>query len=377
VTYNEVIDNELKTYTDNCSIHDLSAAANYYNEKYLKKKLEKSIGVASFRELAIKYINIIKQAKPENEINILSLGSGNCDIEVNLVTECNFQGKLFCYELNPKMLERGKQNAIEKGLNNFEFIECDINNIKIEQKFDIILAFYSLHHFLRLEHIFTEINMCMTEKSFFIIEDMIGRNGHMFYGDTYQICTAIWNILPKELKYNHFRKKFYKTRNRPDFWGESFEGVRAQDILPLLDETFTFKDFAPFCTIANKFTDRDFGHNYNLNNELHRSVLDLICNYDIYLSENNLLRPTQLIATMMKKNTEAIDYKYLDFENPKKIYMQSGKKIFRYFDYSILFLIDNQRWEMVKPIRNFLKKIMWNVIGKLKFQKWRTSFNKR
>jgi len=364
LNYKKKIDIELREYENNINIHNLPQAAHYYHSKYVNKEMENSIGISSFEALVIKYINLIKQEKPEKEIKLLSLGSGNCDIEINLALSCNFQGEFYCYELNPKMLERAKQNANERGINNFIFIQDDINKIKIQEKFDIVLAIQSLHHFVELEHIFDEVNGCMTEKSFFIINDMIGRNGHMFWENSYYVYNAIWNILPKELKYNHITKKYYKKRKRPDFWGENLEGIRAQDILPLLDRKFKFVVFAPFSAVVNFFTNRDFGYSFDLNNDLHLSILDMLCTYDNFLLKNKLLKPTQLLAAMAKKDAEISEYKYLYFENPKDAYIQDEKKIYNYFDYSIFTILDYKLWEIVKPFRNLAKKIYWRMLIK-------------
>jgi len=122
------------------------------------------------------------------------------------------------------MLERGRKMANEKSLHNFEFINCDINDIQLNQEFDIIIAHHSLHHFVRLEHIFDEANKSMTEKSFFIISDMIGRNGHMFWDNTLELCNAIWSLFPKELKYNVQLKKYFEERIQWDCSTEGFEG---------------------------------------------------------------------------------------------------------------------------------------------------------
>jgi len=331
-TYDDKISKELNIFRNNINVNDLPEAFHYLSNKFLKGELERNIGVSSSNDLAIKYINLVKEGKPETDIKILSLGSGNCDTEINLVADCNFLGKVFCYEINPNMLERGRQKATERGVNNFEFIQADINKIILRDKFDIVLANHSLHHFVELEHIFGEVNESMTESSFFIVNDMIGRNGHMFWDNTLQVCNAIWNIFPKELKYNHQFKKYIKKRIQWDCSSDGFEGIRAQDILPLLDKTFKFKDFAPFFPIITKFVDRDFGHNFDLNNDFHRSLLDMIGYYDNYVLKNKILKPTQLIATMVRKDAEITEYKYMYFKDPKEVYMQDEKRVWDYFD---------------------------------------------
>ena len=44
----------------------------------------------------------------------------------------------------------------------------------------------------------------------------------------------------------------------------SFEGIRAQDILPLLVERFTFDEFIGFGNVIDPFVDRSFGPNFDI-----------------------------------------------------------------------------------------------------------------
>lgn len=368
MNYKEKVSKELENYSSNINVHDLPEAHNYIYTLFLNNEIEHNIGVLQYKDLIKKYINIIKKEKKENEIKILSLGSGNCDMEIDLALYIDFNGKFYCYELNQDMLNRGKNIANKNGISNFEFIKIDINKMEIHENFDIILANHSLHHFVELEHIFNEVNKCMTDKSFFIINDMIGRNGHMFYENTFLFCNAIWDLLPKELKYDNFSKKYFHKLIQWDCSKDGFEGIRAQDILPLLDKVFKFKDFVPFAAITNKFVDRDFGHNFDLNNYLHKELLNMIGYYDHFLLKNKLLKPTQLIATLVKKNVEISDYKYIYFEDPKEAYIQDDSKIWEYFDISNpAKWKDNNEYKYVYdiPLRKLYKIAIIKTIKKL------------
>ena len=320
---NSRIEREIEFYKTVENVHDLPKSYHYVAEKYLNK-------YADFESLITKYI--IELTKNGNNIKIISLGSGNCDFEISLLKKNNFKCELYCYELNPHMLERGRKLAADNNIKNVFFIQCNINKIEFIDNYDIILANHSLHHFTNLEHIFSQVSNCMTENSYFIINDMIGRNGHMFWDNTLDFCNMIWALLPKELKYNQLLKRYEHTRTQWDCSQDGFEGIRAQDILPLLDDYFIFTDFVPFFPIASKFVDRDFGHNYDLDNPLHKSMLNLITELDNYILKNKLLKPVQLIAAMQnRKNATTQKHKI----NPKDIYLMNDNKIWEHFDSSI------------------------------------------
>jgi hypothetical protein len=84
--------------------------------------------------------------------------------------------------------------------------------------------------------------------------------------------------------------------------GYGFEGIRAQDILPLLDARFAVQDFAPFWCLANRFVDRDFGHGFDLSDPADRAFLDYVARLDEYCCRERLLRPTQLFAAFRRKD---------------------------------------------------------------------------
>ena len=67
--------------------------------------------------------------------------------------------------------------------------------------------------------------------------------------------------MPSRYKYNHQLKRFEELYENWDCSKEGFEGIRAQDILPLLLQTFRFEAFVAFGNLPDVFVDRGFGHN--------------------------------------------------------------------------------------------------------------------
>ena len=338
MSYQQKLEQEFKIFDQCFNVHELPNAYLYYIQKSFVRKLQQIFGFSSYDEMILKYLELLKCEKNETDIIICSLGSGDCNYEIDFAAKNNLRCEFHCYELNQHMLDRAKNHAFEKSREEtFKFIQCDANKLEMRQQYDIVLAIHSLHHFVELEHIFDQISNCMTEKSYFIINDMIGRNGHMFYDNTLQIVNIIHSVLPKELKYNHLLKQYYEKRIQWDCSTEGFEGVRAQDILPLLDLKFQFLDFAPFSSIADRFTAREFGHNYDLNNNLHKIILDMIIAYDDFFLTNKLLKPTQLFATVVKKNAKVQNYRYMYFENPSEVWELDDEKVWDYFDRTNMF----------------------------------------
>ena len=98
-----------------------------------------------------------------------------------------------------------------------------------------MLANYILHHIVELERLFEGVAAAIGSSGVFLTADMIGRNGHMRWSEALGIITALWVTLPDALKYNHHLGSTDYTFNNRDCCSDGgLEGVRAQDILPLL-----------------------------------------------------------------------------------------------------------------------------------------------
>jgi len=364
--YKNKLKDEINNYKAVENVHDLPASFSYIGTNYLKKLLKEKLDIESFDELILNHINLIKSSKKEQDIQILSLGSGNCDFEINFINKNNLKTHITCCEINPHMIKRAKKNAVEKEIDvKITCLECDINKLRLDRTYDIILANHSLHHFVELEHIFNEVNNAMTDNSFFIISDMIGRNGHMYWDNTFDVCNRIWDTLPKEFKYNHLLKKYYKNRIQWDCSLDGFEGIRAQDILPLLDKNFQFKDFGTFFSLINTFTNRDFGHNFDADNHFHRSILDMLWYYDDYFLRNKALKPTQIIASLVKKGVNINNFKYTYFSDAKDIYTMDDNLIYEFIDkpsrknkFNIVQKISNSLSNQKRIFRSFIISIL-------------------
>ena len=70
----------------------------------------------------------------------------------------------------------------------------------------------------------------------------------------------------------------------------------------------------------------------------------MIANYDHFMLTKKILKPCQLIATLVKKDVNISEYKYMYFEDPKEIYLQNEQKIWEYFDEALS--IDNLKVDL-------------------------------
>ena len=79
---------------------------------------------------------------------------------------------------------------------------------------------------------------------------------------------------------------------------EGNEGIRAQDVLPLLIEHFQFDAFIAFGNLVDVFVDRSFGHNFDPDDPDDTALIERIARRDEELLDAGRIKPTHLIAAM-------------------------------------------------------------------------------
>jgi len=132
------------------------------------------------------------------------------------------------------------------------------------RRYTAVLANYILHHIVELESLLEGVAAAIGSSGVLITADMIGRNGHMRWPEALGIITALWGTLPEKLKYNHQLRVTDHAFNNWDCCRDGgFEGVRAQDILPLLVNRFHIEKFLAAGNLTDVFCDRLYGPNFD------------------------------------------------------------------------------------------------------------------
>jgi SAM-dependent methyltransferase len=317
--YQTRVRSEVARYAPVENVHDLPAIYHYWSNRFLLPKL-KALGFEGIRHFYESYIESCCRERASEECRVLSVGAGNCDTEIevaNALRERGIRNFFFvCIDLNAQMLERGSLSARASGLaDHFQFLELDFNDATPEDRFEVVMANQSLHHCLELERLFDRIASVLDSGGFFLTSDMIGRNGHMRWPEALVHVDRLWGLLQERHKYNHQLRRLETAYDNWDCSKEGFEGIRAQDILPLLLERFHFDAFLGFANVIDVFIDRSFGHNFRVDDDWDRSFIDYVAWLDDFLIEIGAVKPAHLIGAM---TVRAVDqpkiYKHLSPE---------------------------------------------------------------
>jgi SAM-dependent methyltransferase len=284
------------------NIHDLPPIFHYWSNKYIRPIVE-AFGFTLPEELYAKYLALTVKAGTKETPIFLSVGAGDGETEIRVAQLLREAGVsnfcIECLDVNPALLERGRELAGKAGLaDRLAFVEADFNIWVADKQYSAVIANQSLHHVLDLERLFDQIKKSLRPDGYFVTSDMIGRNGHQRWPEALQQVQQFWHELPKEYRWNRALKRYEDEYMNHDCSVEGFEGVRAQDILPLLVERFDFNLFIAFGNVVNVFVDRSIGYSFDLERERDRQFIDRVHAFDEQAILNGYLTPTQMFAVM-------------------------------------------------------------------------------
>lgn len=293
---------ETLVYKDVADINVLPGIFHYWSNKYVRPMVEE-FGFSSPDQFFAKYLMDGAGRSAEYQPHFVSIGAGNCDTEVRVAKLIRDTGcdafTIECLDMNPYMLDRGRTMAAEHGVSNhIVFTEADFNDWRPAQRYAGVMANQSLHHVTNLEGLFDTIASALSPGALFVTHDMIGRNGHMRWPEALAKVQRFWQEMPPEYRYNQLLKRYEDTYINWDCSSESFEGIRAQDILRLLLQKFHFKLFIGFANVIDVFIDRAFGHNFDENGKWDRYFIDRVHACDEEGMHAGTIKPTHMFAVM-------------------------------------------------------------------------------
>lgn len=294
-------------------VHDLPQVHHYWSNKFLRPKCEE-LGFSGTDDFYLTFIkDALRRGGAGGQSRIISVGSGNGDLEVRLASRLLDDGvrdfQIECLDMDPARLERCMAHAQMAKVNDHVLtVRGDFNKWTPErgQTHQCIIANQALHHVLDLEHLFGSIQRAMTPSSLFLSADMIGRNGHQRWPEARAILEEYWATLPRSKKYNRHLSRTDDEFKDWDYSAFGFEGIRAQDVLPLLVDRFGFEVFLGFGGAIDPFIDRAFGPNFDVEDPGDRHMIDRIAvRNDVELLRGSL-KPTQMYAVMCLDRSVAV-----------------------------------------------------------------------
>jgi hypothetical protein len=212
--------------------------------------------------------------------------------------------------LSPILIDRAMQRIQQAGLQqHVSMTRCDLNSWSVpppERPYVSVLGNHILHHVVKLESLFQNVATAIGDEGIFLTADMIGRNGHMRWPEALMLLNELWGTLPEPLKYNHVSHRIDRAFINWDCSLNGFEGIRAQDILPLLVARFRFEKFLAFGNLPDAFCDRFYAPNFDPAVPAHTQFIDSIEQLNTLLLELGVIKPTMMFAVISNRGTRDI-----------------------------------------------------------------------
>ena len=128
------MEQELARYRSVEKVHDLPDIYHVWSHAFLGPKLE-AVGFSSIESMWAEAIGQVAAESDGHRLEIVSLGSGNCDLELDLASRLIADGitdfQLTCLEINAEMLLRGQVSAEQRGLQ-----RSDVLLVAARQRFE-------------------------------------------------------------------------------------------------------------------------------------------------------------------------------------------------------------------------------------------------
>lgn len=285
-SYEERIENEKRNYSQlerteaGC---EKTCGTLVFTLDAMHRRVENAVGHNVWNYI-INYVNA------RNFTRILSLGTGTCGVEISLAEQFRKPYELACLDFNKELLERGAKMATTKGIPMTYFAQ-DINFLELDETYDLVFAHAVLHHLIELEHIFNQIKSHLAKKGQFVVYDVTSRNGPLLWPEQRKVIDGLLKALPPKFNYSHFLKRNTDTYVEIDSSDASFECIRSQDVLPLLQKYFTTIHLVKGFAFLRRFTDQEFGPNFDLSSNLDVKVLNFLLELDQWYVDNGILKP--------------------------------------------------------------------------------------
>lgn len=303
--YEKKIQEQISQYSNNALRFFPPPAHKYWMQNFMMPKVHEVFGVTN-------YIDVYLKAVPQTVEcpRILSVGSGDGQLELELARRLKARGQekfeIYITELSQIRQQRTIDRVNAEGMNDqFKFIVLDFNKEFVDGKFDMIFAHHVLHHIVELEYLFDNISKALNPGGHFATIDMIGRNGHMRWPEALEYTNLAWDFIPDHWKHNFQFNAYHEKYLNFDCSKSGFEGIRAEDILPLLVEKFAFTEFAANGGFIDIIFERGYGQSIDMENPKEKALVQFLSQTNELLLETGRVKPTMLFGCMQNKSDAA------------------------------------------------------------------------
>ncbi len=295
---------EQRHFESDNAYQPLPEICTYRARRYVRPRLDEVFGRGNQFEF---YTGPIKAKAAQHElVRVLSLGSGDGKMELGIARQLLKQGftnfQIEGLEYSSNNVETANKMAADSGVaDHVSFFQGDFNALAVDGSRELVIANQVLHHVTELESLFDSVVQMIADGGLLLTRDVIGRNGHRAWPECRRLIDQIWAEMPRRYRYSHREERFLDSYPDKDYSLNSFEGIRAQDVLPLMLERFSFLRFYAYGGITERFLNHALGPNFSLANEDDLSFVNSLELLNDAAIDGGLIKPTQMLAHVSVK----------------------------------------------------------------------------
>ncbi|WP_296314250.1 class I SAM-dependent methyltransferase [Winogradskyella sp. UBA3174] len=282
--------------------HSNISAANWWIIPKVTERWHKLITRTSITN--IEDFTVKRFLNDQQHIRMLSLGSGDCSSELAFAKHPNFKD-ILCTDIADKRLNKAKQIAKEKGLNNIRFEIQDANDLaSLKETYDIVYFKASLHHFKSIESLLgTHIKQLLKPDGLLIINEYVGPTRLQFPKHQLKAINKALKGIPKpyrkRYKLNLYKNKVYGPGLARMILADPSECIDSASIMPTLHKHYSTVYEVGYGGNILTLALKDIAHHFIELNDEKAEILNRLFEYeDNYLKKH----PSDHIFGIYKPN---------------------------------------------------------------------------
>lgn len=144
-------------------------------------------------------------------------------------------------DVSEERVAEGKRTRASIGMPG-RFEVADVNVCSLSRgAYDLIFSSHSFHHFLKLEHIMSEVSAALAPGGLFVLEEFVGPTQFQWTDQQIDLVRSLMTLLPDEyrmLRWNALKPYEGRPTVAEVVAVSPFESIRSSEIVPLFRQHF-------------------------------------------------------------------------------------------------------------------------------------------
>lgn len=224
---------------------------------------------------------------------VLSLCAGTAATEAALLRGANVAVELCLVDIDESLLAAACER--DWSGSRISVLVQDVNKLDVaEASVDLVICVSGAHHLIELEHVFAQIRTALAPGGeLWLIGEQVGPNGNRLDNAALAAANAVFATLPEEFRRNQRTGITDLTLPNQDCAEATFEGIRSDDIEPVLARYFLPIELCRRNVFLWRIVGPDYVLNYDLARADHQRLLEQLVDADLAAAANGL-RLTEL-----------------------------------------------------------------------------------